>query len=336
MGKETEMCRLGKYTVKPRPLRLVAAIVLATSFAFVFPIGSAAQGDAGTDEDFISVQGPFGSCEFHRKGPSVEVIITTATDPPQFVMGRRDYCQAPEGFRPLSVYQHGGLPLSWQEFEQTVFSYIGDPRSDGSDRSGVAEYVTVYGDGAVANGGGYIATYVGVELDSNVDVITTRGVSFPLTWFTATDSVDGTFANMAEHHGGRYRVMRGGIHVRAHIATDRSPVQGWARPEPVELFRIPDGYRPHLPIVRTVQGSVVDAEGIPVDPPRHVGFTITVSPDGTVRYSDGKQFDDASYLAYDRVLDWETSVSPDRAVLAELQNWSTRISPNSKGLISNS
>ena len=309
------MNRTTKEIVKLKHLRLLAAIFLVMSFTFVFPTGSAAQGDPGTDEDIISVEGPFGSCEFHRRGPSVEVIITTATDPP-LGEGRRVYCQASEGFRLLSLYEYGGRPL----LRQTVFSYIGDPRLDGSGRSGIAEYITVYGDGTVADGGGYVATNVGVELDSNVDVIANRGVSFALTWFTATDSVDGTFANMAAHHGGRFRVMRGGIHVRAHIATVRSPVQHWARPEPVELFRIPDGYRPHVPIVRTQIGTVVNAEGIPVDPTRRIRFEITVSPDGAVRYVDGKQFDDASYLAYDLDLDWETSVSPDRAVLAELQN----------------
>ena len=300
------MSRIAKESVKLKYLRLLAAIFLATTFAFVFPTGSAAQEDTA----FISVQGPFGSCEFHRRGPSVEVIVTTATDPPSFGIGRRVYCQIPEGFRPLSR----------QELRQTVFSYIGDPRLDGSGRAGIAEYITVYGDGTVVDGGGYVATNVGMELDSNVDVIAIRGVSFALTWFTATDSVDGTFTNMVEHHGGRFRMMRGGIHVRAHIATDRSPVQHWARPEPVELFRIPDGYRPHVPIVRTQFGTVVNAEGIPVDPPRHVRFEITVSPDGAVRYVDRKQFGDASYLAYDLDLDWETSVSPDRAVLAELQD----------------
>ena len=304
-----------------RRIRFWAATVLLIALASVSPLRLEAQDATDLDEQFVSVTGPGGTCELRRIGPTVVAVVTTPIQPPLgglrgkafFISdgdivrtpmqppiggGPRTYCQVPEGFRPLT------------RIRRETIAYIGDPSSSDSDRAGSVEYVSVYPDGTVIDGGGHIEDILGGK--------GTSGASFSLEWFTATHAADGVFDNQAEHHGGQLRVLRGGHHVRAHIATDRSPVQYWARQAPADLFRVPAGFRPHIPVVRTVEGTVVDANGIPVNPSRVVVFKVTVAPDGTVRYVDGEQLDDVGYLAYAFQAVWETAVSPDRAVLEEL------------------
>ena len=303
-----------------RCIRFWAATVLLIALASVSPLRLEAQDATDLDEQFVSVTGPGSTCELRRTGPTVVAIVTTPVQPPLgglrgkafFISDggivttpmqppgsrNRTYCQVPEGFRPLTGIR------------QEAVAYIGDPSSSDSDRAGSVEFVYVDPDGTVINAGGRIEDIPGGRGSS--------GASFALEWFTATHAADGVFANLAEHHGGQFQVLRGGHHVRAHIATDRSPVQHWARQEPAKLFQVPEGFRPHMPVVRTVEGTVVDANGTLFNPSRVVAFEITVTPDGAVRYVDGELLDDVGYLAYTIHMVWETAVSPDRAVLEDL------------------
>lgn len=304
-----------------RCVRFWAATVLLIALASASPLRLEAQDAADFDEQFVLVTGPGGTCELRRTGPTVVAIVTTPIRPPRgglrgkafFIsagdivttpmqppIGSRNsiYCQVPEEFRPLT------------RIRREAITYIGEPSSSDSERAGIVKYVSVYPDGTVINEGGRTEDIPGGRGSS--------GLSFALEWFTATHAADGVFANQAEHHGGQFRVLRGGHHVLAHIATDRSPVQHRARQEPAELFQVPEGFRPHIPVIRTVEGTVVDANGVPVNPSRVVVFKVTVMPDGPVRYVDGEQLDDVGYLAYAFQAVWETAVSPDRAVLEDL------------------
>ncbi len=280
-----------------RRIRFWAATVLLIALASVSSLRLEAQDATDLDEQFVSVTGPGGTCELRRTGPTVVAIVTTPMQP-SIGSRNRTYCQVPEGFRPLTGIRREAV------------AYIGDPSSSDSDRAGSIEYGYVDPDGTVINAGGRIEDIPGGRGSS--------GASFALEWFTATHAADGVFANLAEHHGGQFQVLRGGHHVRAHIATDRSPVQYWARQAPAELFQVPEGFRPHIPVVRTVEGTVVDANGTPFNPSRVVAFEVTVTPDGAVRYVDGEQLDDVGYLAYTIHMVWETAVSPDRGVLEDL------------------
>lgn len=315
-------------------VRLWGATALMIFLTSVSPVRLEEQDKTAPDQQFVSVSGPGGTCELRRTGPTVVAIVTTPIRPPigglrgkaffvaegdivttpmQAPMGggHRIYCQVPEGFRPLT------------RIRREAFAYIGDPSSSDSDRAGIVHYVSVYPDGAVIDGGGRIE-----------DIPASRGssgVSFALEWFTSTHAANGVFANQAEHHGGQFRVLRGGHHVLAHITTNRSPVQQWARQAPADLFQVPEGFRPHMHVVRTVEGTVVDPKGVPVNPSRVIVFKVTVAPDGAVRHVDGKQLDDIGYLAYALHTVWETAVSPDRAVLEDLMAKANFLNANNWG-----
>lgn len=273
---------------------LLAVVFAAVVLAVVAPAALNAQSNARDDEQFAFISGPGGSCAFRRTGPTVTIIVTT----PVQRQTSQIYCQAPEGFRPLTQV--------WRE----ATAYIGNPGSPEAIRAGVVNYVSVNPDGSIVDVGGHIA-----EFESEY---ATTGVSFELDWFTATHVVTGAFANLEEHRGGKFLLERGGHFVRARLATDRSPVQHWARQKPGDLFRIPEGYRPHVPVLRTVKGAAVNIDGVPLDPPRIVVFQIAVAPDGAVRYRDRPLLDDVGYLAYALDTSWETAASPDRPVLEDL------------------
>ena len=286
-------------------IRSLATVVLAAVFAFVISAPVNAQHKVDSTVETAVVTGPEGTCEFHRSGTAVVAFVTTPDPPPVETSGT--YCQVPEGFRPLTL-----TPM-WYE----VAAYVGHPRAKESARANLIEYVWVYPDGSITGGGGVLETMVDV-MRGRTDVVT-DGISFELDWFTATDTVDGTFTNLAEHHDGHFNLARGGTFVRAHLSTDRSPVQYWARQAPADLFRVPEDFRPHIPLVRAVEGVAVDTHGVPINPPRVVDFEITVTPDGVVRYQDGPPLDGVGYLAYELDTAWETAMSPDRAVLEEIR-----------------
>lgn len=265
---------------------------------FVMPVQVVAQANSDTDKEFVSVQGSMGTCELRRTGPTVVAIVTNKpvqhsdSDDPNI------YCRVPEGFRPMTKV--------WRE----VAAYMGNPASDDSVRADVHLYVSAHPDGSITNNGGRL-----VPWGNGAGGL---GVSFALDWFTATHVVEGAFTNQDEHRSGKFKVERGGHFVRARLSTDRSPVQHWARQAPMDLFRVPDGFRPYTSVVLTGEGQVVDSEGVPVNPPHTVSLEITVTPDGTVRYRDGPHLDGVGYLAYGLDTAWETTLSPDRAVLTDL------------------
>lgn len=274
---------------------------LVGEFVFVTPVQAVAQINSDTDEEFVSVQDSGGTCELRRTGPTVVAIMTTPVQHPDSD-GPNIYCQVPERFRPLTKV--------WRE----VAAYIGDPASDDSVRADVHLYVSAHPDGSVTDNGGRLVPY-GKRADGLGPGL---GVSFALDWFTATHVVEEAFTNQDEHRRGQFKVERGGYFVRVRLTTDRSPVQHWARQAPMALFRVPDGFRPYIPVVLTGEGKVVDSEGVPVNPPRTVNLEITVTPDGVVRYRDSSHLDGVGYLAYELDTAWETAPSPDRAVLKDL------------------
>ena len=301
----------GKWFVAMRTHRTIGirslatvAVAVAVAFAFVISAAVNAQHEVASTVETAVVTGPEGTCEFHRRGTSVVAFVTTPDPRPVETSGI--YCQVPEGFRPLTQI--------WHE----VAAYVGHPRTEEAARANLIKYVRVNPDGSIASGGGVLETMVDVILRGRIDVVT-DGISFELDWFTATDTVEGTFANLAEHHDGHFNLARGGTFVRAHLSTDRSPVQYWARQVPAVLFLVPEDFRPHIPVVRAVEGVAVDTHGVPVNPPRVIDFEITVTPDGAVRYQDGPHLDGVGYLAYELDTAWETAMSPDRAVLEEIR-----------------
>ena len=268
------------------------------AWGMIFALATSAPANAQYEAKSIAetvVVGPGGTCEFQRNGTSVLALITIPDPYP--AEGTGTYCQVPEGFRPLT------------RVDREVAAYVGHPQDEEAERANVIEYVSVHPNGSITSFGGKLETLAKVV---------TAGVSFELDWFTATNTVSGTFANLAEHHDGRFNLARGGIFVGTHLATTRSPVQYWARQAPENLFLVPEGFRPHILVVRTVKGVVVDSNGVPVHPPRVVDFEITVAQDGAVRYRDGPLLDGVGYLAYELNMVWETAPSPDRAVLEEI------------------
>ena len=73
----------------------------------------------------------------------------------------------------------------------------------------------------------------------------------------------GDYLNLAEHTAGHYELQRSGEMVMASITTTRSPVQYWAREVTVPLFIVPPAFRPPFPVIRTVKGQPVHADGTP-------------------------------------------------------------------------
>ncbi len=109
----------------------------------------------------------------------------------------------------------------------------------------------------------------------------------------------GTYANRVEHADGRYALQLSGARVAATFATTRSPVQYWARDVAAPLFTVPDGFRPPYPILRTVEGRPVLADGTPnPDHPEPRRFLLRVDPDGAVHYVDDARVEGEDRQAY--------------------------------------
>lgn len=130
----------------------------------------------------------------------------------------------------------------------------------------------------------------------------------------------GDYLNLAEHTAGHYELQRSGEMVMASITTTRSPVQYWAREVTVPLFIVPPAFRPPFPVIRTVKGQPVHADGTPdleATAPHH--FLLQINPDGAVHYVDEAQLDGVGYLAYALHTVWGTTPpAHDRAILTIL------------------
>ena len=134
---------------------------------------------------------------------------------------------------------------------------------------------------------------------------------------TSAAQVEGVYADLAEHHHGRYRLQRHGDRVEATFMTTRSPVPAGTQLPPPVLFTLPPAFRPPFPVLRRVTGQVVRADGSP-DPARPAPrpFRLQLEPDGRVRYLDPPDVAELSYLAYDLRLAWGTTpAANDRAIL---------------------
>ena len=121
----------------------------------------------------------------------------------------------------------------------------------------------------------------------------------------------GTYDNRAEHTDGRYELQLAGTRVAATLSTSRSSVEYWARTVPRPLFTIPEPFRPPYPVLRTVAGMPVRADGTP-DPARSAPhrFLLRVDPDGGVYYVDDDRVEGAGHLAYMLHTVWDTAPPP--------------------------
>ncbi len=134
---------------------------------------------------------------------------------------------------------------------------------------------------------------------------------------TPTLTLSGTYDNRVVHTDGRYELELSGTRVAATFSTSRSPVEHWERAMSLPLFTVPAPFRPSYPILRTVEGRPVHADGTP-DPvrtsPRR--FLLRVDPDGGVHYVDDVRVEGAGHLAYVLHTVWGTTpAANDRAIL---------------------
>ncbi|MYD91460.1 MAG: hypothetical protein F4Y08_14200 [Caldilineaceae bacterium SB0662_bin_9] len=143
---------------------------------------------------------------------------------------------------------------------------------------------------------------------------------------TPSLTVSGTYANGVEHVVGRYTLQLAGTRVAASFSTACFPVSYWAREVAAPLFTVPEPFRPPYPVLRTVEGRPVRADGAPdPDYPEPRRFLLRVDPDGAVHYVDDNHVEGVGHLAYSYSLDtvWGTTpAANDRAVLEILdRHW---------------
>ena len=107
----------------------------------------------------------------------------------------------------------------------------------------------------------------------------------------------------------------------ARFSSPRSPVQYHARQNPQPQFVLPTGFRPATQAARTVTGTRVHPDGIPV----LNGRPVTFDTNEEVRYVDNPKVDGLGFVGY-RVmqLTWQiregqaTSASGDGTVCAKV------------------
>ena len=257
----------------------------------------AAQVDGSGTHTQSGVFGPNGgesSFDLYRTGAQVVATLQPFSPADEFLV--------PEGYRPMARVQ------------RKVEGYLADPDGGKPWLSDIGYTMEVHPDGRFRYSGGaleYLSPSLHRQYGTGAEQIT-------LEWFTATEAAEGEFDNLAEHHQGRYRLTKGGVYVSARLSSSRSPVQHYARVDPVSLFTVPEGFRPAVTVTRTVVGTAVHADGSDTEARTEHVFRVRISPAGDVTYVDAPALDGVGYLGYEFETAWETRISPDRRVLEDL------------------
>ncbi len=137
------------------------------------------------------------------------------------------------------------------------------------------------------------------------------------SWPAAEAALTGDYQDLAAHLEGRYLLRRQGTIVTAEFSSTRSPLTADGDPQAV-LFTVPPAYRPATTVTRAVTGTLVNAEGQPLDPPNDsLPVRVQIRPDGTVRYAPATDADPTAFGAYTLHTTWSTNVIiGDRLALA--------------------
>ena len=114
----------------------------------------------------------------------------------------------------------------------------------------------------------------------------------------------GVYTDQAEHWGGRFHVRRQGSQVTVTLATHRSPAGPGTRLQ--ALFRLPEGYRPVLPVTWTAAARPMTTQGRPRSEVPAVTVILEARPDGLVHHLDGPTLDGADYVGYHTTMTWTT------------------------------
>ncbi len=117
--------------------------------------------------------------------------------------------------------------------------------------------------------------------------------------------VAGIYARHAEHWGGQYRVLHQGRQVTVTLATHRSRIGNGEPPQ--LLFRLPEGYRPRLPVTWATVAWPMTAQGRPRPEAATVIVLLEARPDGTVYHVDAPTLDGAGYVGYRTTITWVTN-----------------------------
>ena len=117
--------------------------------------------------------------------------------------------------------------------------------------------------------------------------------------------VAGVYADQAEHWGGRYRVQHQGRQVTVTLATHRSRVVNGEPPR--LLFRLPEGYRPVLPVTWTAAAWPMTIQGRSRPEAAITTVILEARPDGTVHHVDAPSLDGAGYVGYRTAMTWATN-----------------------------
>ncbi len=143
---------------------------------------------------------------------------------------------------------------------------------------------------------------------------------------TPSLTVSGTYDHLAVHADGRYTLQLAGTRVAATFATFGSPVEHWERAMSLPLFTVPVPFRPSYPLLRTVEGRPVHADGTS-DPARTSPhrFLLRVDPDGGVHYVDDVRVEGAGRLAYTLHTVWDTAPPPPTPSLTVSGTYDNRV-----------
>ena len=117
--------------------------------------------------------------------------------------------------------------------------------------------------------------------------------------------VAGVYARHADHWGAQYFVIRQGSQVTATLATIRSPAVNEGSPQP--LFRLPEGYRPVLPVTWTTAAWPMTEQGRPHPEAPAVTVILEARPDGTVHHVNARTLNGADYVGYWTTMTWVTN-----------------------------
>ena len=117
--------------------------------------------------------------------------------------------------------------------------------------------------------------------------------------------VAGVYTLRTEHWGGQYLVMRQGKQVTATLTTLRSPVVNGGPPQP--LFRLPEGYRPVLPVTWTTVAWPMTEQGRSRSEAPAATVILEARPDGTVHHVDAPTLSNAGYVRYRTTMTWATN-----------------------------